>query len=513
VYVNVRHFCISILLIIPVVGSAQEWVARYNGPGNAYDAASAIAIDNADNVYVTGPSCGLGPWEDYATVKYDSFGAEQWVARYNGSFNYADIALAIALDTAGNVYVTGQSDGSGTWEDYATVKYDASGIEQWVARYNGPGNDYDAAYAIAVDNAGNVCVTGQSDASYTCDTSEDYATVSYDSVGVEQWVARYNGPGNSTDWASAIARDSLGCIYVTGGSTGSGTGFDYATVKYDASGVEQWVARYDGLVNGYDVAHAIAVDNGGYIYVTGYSVGSGTSEDYATVKYDSLGVEQWVARYNGPGNSTDWASAIAVDAAANIYITGRSEGSGTGYDYATVKYDSLGVEQWVARYNGPGSDWDLANAIAVDAAGSVYVTGYSVGSGTSEDYATIKYDSLGVEQWVMRYDAGLGDFAKDIAIGGEGNVFVTGKSWGPGNNDDYVTVKYSATAIQEDMATAVQEAYPCATIFSGPLRLPEGKRCRLFDITGRVVEPDKIAPGIYFVEIENKIVQKVVKIR
>lgn len=510
---SIQWLCVVFSIILPVFCLAQEWVARYNGPGNAYDAASAIAIDNAGNIYVTGPSCGLGPWEDYATVKYDSLGVEQWVARYNGPFNYADIALAIALDTAGNVYVTGQSDGAGTWEDYATIRYDASGVEQWVARYNGPGGDYDAAYAIAVDNAGNVYVTGQSDASYTCDTSEDYATVRYDSLGVEQWVARYNGPGNSTDLAMALVLDAAGNIYVTGGSTGSGTGFDYATVKYDASGVEQWVARYDGPVSGYDMAYAIAVDNAGYIYVTGYSVGSGTSEDYATVKYDSLGVEQWVVRYNGPGNSTDWASAIALDAAGNSYITGRSEGSGTGYDYATVKYDQSGMEQWATRYTGSGSGWDHANAIAVDAAGNVYVTGYSVGSGTSEDYTTIKYNYQGTEQWVMRYDAGLGDYANDLAIDGEGNIFVTGRSWGPSNNDDFATVKYSSTGIREGVANPVHKAYLGATIFRGPLQLPVGKECRVFDITGRVVESDKTHPGIYFIEIDGVVTQKVVKVR
>ncbi|UCG30906.1 MAG: SBBP repeat-containing protein [candidate division WOR-3 bacterium] len=510
---SIHWLCVVFNIILPIFCLAQEWVARYNGPGNAYDAASAIALDNAGNIYVTGPSCGLGPWEDYATVKYDSLGAEQWVARYNGPFNYADIAMAIALDTAGNVYVTGQSDGSGTWEDYATLRYNASGVEQWVARYNGPGNDYDAAYAITVDNAGNVYVTGQSDASYTCDTSEDYATVRYDSMGVEQWVARYNGPGNSSDLAMALVLDAAGSIYVTGGSTGSGTGFDYATVKYDASGVEQWVVRYNGPGNGTDWASAIVLDAAGNTYITGRSEDSGTGYDYATVKYDASGVEMWVVRYNGPGNGTDWASAIALDAAGNAYITGGSEGSGTDYDYATVKYDASGVEQWVARYNGPGSGWDLANAIAVDAGGNVYVTGYSVGSGTSEDYTTIKYDSLGVEQWVMRYDAGLGDFANDLTIDGEGNVFVTGRSWGTSNNDDFATVKYSLTGIQEDTATAVQKAYPCATIFRGCLPLPEDKKCRVFNIAGRLVEPDKIQPGIYFIEIDGVVTQKVVKVR
>ncbi|MCK4231962.1 SBBP repeat-containing protein, partial [candidate division WOR-3 bacterium] len=96
-------------------------------------------------------------------------------------------------------------------------------------------------------------------------------------------------------------------------------------------------------------------------------------------------------RYNGPGNGTDRAYSIAVDNSSNVYVTGCSKGSGTNMDYATVKYDSLGNELWVARYDAPGNGWDRPNSIAVDNSGNVYVTGFSKGSGTNMDYATIKY--------------------------------------------------------------------------------------------------------------------------
>jgi len=247
--------------------------------------------------------------------------AEAWVARYNGPGNSSDLAHALAVDGNGNVYVTGGTYGSGSSYDYATIKYDASGVEQWVARYNGPGDWSDVAYALAVDGSGNVYVTGTVGFRYS--ESSSYATIKYDASGVEQWVALYSGPVN-IDGAYALAVDSSGNVHVTGWSAGSGFRYDYATIKYDASGAQQWVARYDAPRNSDDYAYALAVDGSGNVYVAGGSIGSGTSNDYATIKYDASGSEQWVARYNGSGNADDYASALAVDAEGNVYVTGST---------------------------------------------------------------------------------------------------------------------------------------------------------------------------------------------
>jgi hypothetical protein len=228
-------------------------------------------------------------------------------------------------------------------------------------------------------------------------TLSDYATVKYDTNGNQLWVARYNGPGNRDDTATALAVDAAGNVYVTGASWGSGTVAGYATVKYDTNGNQLWVARYNGPGSG-DSATALAVDAAGNVYVTGRSSGSVAANfsDYATVKYDTNGNQLWVARYNLP-DSLSGATALALDAAGNVYVTGYSWGEGQAYlsDYATVKYDANGNELWVVRYNGPGNSLgysnDVAAALAVDPAGNVYVTGYSVGSEMDWDYATIKY--------------------------------------------------------------------------------------------------------------------------
>jgi uncharacterized delta-60 repeat protein len=462
---------------LSAVDVIEEWVARYDGPGNSDDYAKAMAVDASGNVYVTGHSRSDSSHYDYATAKYDSAGNQLWVARYNGPGNYNDNPKAIALDNHGNVYVTGHSYGDGTSSDYATIKYNSNGIEQWVARYNGSGNGNDIISAMALDADGNVYITGNS---YDIETFLDYTTIKYDGNGNQLWVVKYNGPGNYNDKARAIDLDTSGNVYVTGYSYGGSiTREDYTTVKYDSSGNQLWVARYCGPTgspySAYDVACAIIVDISGNAYVTGYSDGGETSYDYTTIMYDSEGVERWVARYNGSGNTYDYAQAIALDSLGGVYITGYSDNNRTRQDYATLKYDSSGKQLWVATYSGPTYHNDRAGGIEVDPSGNVYVTGYSYDSSTSLDYATVKYDSSGNELWVATYDGPVNlnepaddippdksddelfvptengletdcDYAYAIALDQKGNVYVTGGSYGNGTRYDYATIKYS----QED---------------------------------------------------------------
>ena len=267
----------------------------------------------------------------------------------------------------------------------------------------------------------------------------------------ESWVARYNGPGNGTDAARFIAVDNSGNVYITGVSEGLGNTFDYATIKYNSLGKQLWIARYDAE-GSEDKVYSMAVDNSGNVYVTGQTgyrlPDSSWNCDYATVKYDSSGNQLWAASYNGPGNYWDGARSLAVDNSGNVYITGFSEGLDSTFDYATIKYDSRGNELWVARYNGPGNGWDRASSLALDNSGNVYVTGESRGSGINFDYATVKYDSSGNQLWAARYN-GPGiislDVANSLALDNSGNVYVTGCSQRfLSKNSDYATVKYDS---------------------------------------------------------------------
>ena len=87
------------------------------------------------------------------------------------------------------------------------------------------------------------------------------------------------------------------------------------------------------------------------------------------------------------------------------------------------------------------------------------------------------------------------------------------ESFGAGGSDVWLIKTEPDQGVWEGKTTIVGNTWIGATIIQGPLLLPEGKKCRVFDITGRVVMPDKIEQGIYFVEVDAEIVQKVVKIR
>jgi hypothetical protein len=367
-----------------------QWVAEYNGPGNSDDYASALTVDNSGNVYVTGSSYGGADTEyDCAILKYSAAGVVQWVARYNGPGNGDDYCSKLAVDGAGNLYVAGTSAGEGTGSDYVTLKYDPTGVVQWEARYNSTGYEDDWAVDLAVDGSGNIYVTGSG---WAPGLGADYATVKYNAGGIPQWVARYDSPGNSYDYADGLAVDGWGNVYVTGYSWwGEGSDSDYATLKYDGAGVLQWVAPYNGPGDSNDYAVDVVVDGPGNVYVGGRSFLSRAEWDCAIVKYSAAGVVQWVAPYNGPGSGDDFFNKLALDGAGDLYVAGQSVREGTDSDYVTLKYDPTGVVQWEARYNGTGNEDDVAVDLAVDGSGNVYVTGGSRGSATGFDYATMKY--------------------------------------------------------------------------------------------------------------------------
>jgi hypothetical protein len=423
-------------------GGVALWTNRYNGPGNSLDWATSVAVDSNGHILVTGYSEGGASSYDYATVAYSNSGAPLWTNRYNGPpGNAADWAMALGVDSSGNSFVTGYSPGNGN--DYATVAYSSAGNPLWTNRYTGTGNNGDIAAAIAVDSSGNVFVTGYS---IVNGYNPDYTTVSYSNGGLPLWTVLYDGLGNGGDYAKAVAVDSNGNVFVTGQSW-NGTNGEYATLKYSGEGTRLWTRRYRGP--GDSSANAMAVDSGGNVFVTGDSRSSNALPfqlEYATVAYSGAGVALWTNRFHGPGNGDDNAQAIAMDIAGNVFVTGYSATTNPYlYDYATVAYSNGGAPLWTNRYSGHGNGKDYPPAIAVDGSGNVFVAG-SLNTDSGYDYVVVAYSGSGIALWTNSFD-GPGhahDIANRVAVDGSGNVFVTGGS-SSGTSYDYATIKYSSS--------------------------------------------------------------------
>jgi hypothetical protein len=177
----------------------------------------------------------------------------------------------------------------------------------------------------------------------------------------------------------------------------------------------QWDKRFNGPV-GSDRGNSITVDSSGNVYVTGRSIGTNTNYDYLTIKYNSDGDTLWWRRFNGAANKSDEPVTIKVDNQGNVYVTGKTERANGSFDIATIKYDSLGSIKWNSIYNGsiPTGD-DLAYNIEVDEFSNVYVVGSSFDHYVSSNYTKgiiIQYNYLGVQQWKAYY----GDFINKVLI-------------------------------------------------------------------------------------------------
>ncbi|MBW7927365.1 MAG: hypothetical protein H3C58_04585 [Fimbriimonadaceae bacterium] len=438
---------IAAILTTSVVQAQMSlgWTTRSNGPANGNDTARSVLVAPDGGAIVGGSSQGSGTGLDFWIVRYGPTGTVAWTYRYNGTGNGEDQIVAMGADNAGNIYAVGHSLGASTGFDFALVKLNASGGEQWVRRYSGTSTvGADLPRALHVEPATGVChVAG----SVSTLGSDNFAVIKVLANGSLAWDFHFDRAGLA-DSAAAVKTDAAGNVYATGYSTAS-TSRDMTTVKLTPGGGLDRLAYYNNpSLSAADEAFDLVADDQGRVTITGYSAQTSILEDMMTIRYDASFNTVWTARYNGTGGTNDAAYGIARDPYGNVIVVGESVGVNSGYDLVAVSYGPTGTQRYVSRYNGPGNREDVATAVAFDPVGNAFVAGYSFGSGTFLDFVLVKFDAALAQQYVFRYNGPVSadDAATSVAVDRFGRVAVTGWSNGSGSARDFATQMYGQSA-------------------------------------------------------------------
>jgi hypothetical protein len=318
-------------------------------------------IDGAGNICLTGSENS-----DLMLVKYNSQGTLLWKRNYDKL-----LGLDLFVTSDGNVYITGSKTDANV--NYCvTLKYSYEGTLLWVdSRTQG---DISYGQNIRADGNGNVFVLGEFD---NFDHSYPYILRYNSTTGqlltmvkvTDTYMVRCDG-------GLKMELDNNGNIYITAsGVFSNGGGSDILTAKYNTSGQVLWKKRFDGASSNIDEPRDLYVDPAsGLVYVCGRSWTSNLAGfDFITIKYLTTGVEQWHKIYNGSGSDTDYAQSISVDQTGSVYVTGRTQSGPAEFDITTIKYNLLGLTLWSTVYSA--SNRDLPVDMEIDDAGSLYITG------------------------------------------------------------------------------------------------------------------------------------------
>lgn len=426
----------SIAQVVPNI----DWVRYYSERAQISNVPSAI--DANSNVYITGYTYPTPSNADLTTVKYDALGNVVWVQHYNNG-GYDD-ANAITLDASSNVYVAGESDGTGTGRDLVVVKYDVNGNQLWASRYNGTANLNDVANAIVVDGSGNVFVTGRTT---VAGNTTNYVTIKFDASGVQQWVHLYNGTGNNNDESVGIDLSSNGRLYVTGSSKNASGNSDIVTIRINQNnGNQMWVKSINGSSNNNDKAYSLLAD-GNDVVVVGSQNNTITGDDYITFKYNgNNGNTIWQRTYDN-NNGSQTATSIVKDASNNYVVTGTSFNASV-VEYHTIMYNNAGALQWTNINNINQSYSSVTPKLAVDPiANHFYVCGEKTKN--NSDILVYQITPSGNKSWEETFNGAQNgpDAAVDLVVNTSGILYIAGASLNSNAKFDYTTIRISQTPV------------------------------------------------------------------
>ncbi len=445
----------------PSASPIPAWAGtkQFGVTGAAGTVLSGTKIDSSGNLFVCGYTAGAlagqtkvsdsGKNEVYV-IKHDSAGTVSWIRQLGVSGAYTAVSGACAVDSSGNAYVTGYTDGAidgqtktsgATKNDMFVTKYSSAGTKAWT-RQLGVSGAYNATpRGVAVDSSGNVFISGVTNGaldgqSKTSSSAayNDFFVTKYDSSGTKAWTRQLGVTSTNETISNGLVVDSSGNVFVAGytqgaidgqSEMGTGSASDLFITKYDTSGTKAWTRQF-GVAGAYSTfQYGVALDSSGNVLVSGITTGamdgqskiSNSSDwDSFVVKFDSSGTKLWNRQLGSAGAYTTYGKAVDVDSSGNIFVGGYTTGAVDGqtktsdaskFDLVVTKFDSSGTKAWTRQLGVTGANHTYLGGVVPDSSGNVIVGGFTAGAidgqtktsdATYMDSYLIKFSSDGTKQ-------------------------------------------------------------------------------------------------------------------
>jgi hypothetical protein len=408
------------------------WVTTVHGDGNAYDAATALAVSAGGSLFSCGYIYRDATGDDVTIARWDDapFG---WSKTWDGPAHRADTAADIAIAPSGPVYVTGTTQNAAGNNDILLLRYSQTGSLQWVRAWRGPNASWEAGLKVAVDRQGHVLVAGTRRAGATTGRIQ-MVILKYASNGTLLWshiVSRTDANLTLHDFCL----DGSDNAYLVGDA--SIRRLDGVIACYSPTGVQRWVRYYDDPVHARDSFSAVCASPGGGVYVAGVSGASLGASDGLLVRYSAAGVSTLTKRLGSGDGKREWLNDVAVDGRGRVAVCGSWQVADP--DTYVALLTSLGAVLWSHKYDGGYANADEAKVLTIDSLNRVCVASELRPDPDVHQWGVYAFSVGGTLRWHSQWPDPLTGVmsVRDIASYHASNVWVCGSDYvGPGTGGD-----------------------------------------------------------------------------
>ena len=471
----------------------EAWIHFWNGPSSSNDDGRLGVFDAEGSVYMVGTTRNTETtlaYEDFFVTKLNADGAVVWTRIFGEDYN--DIPAAAAMTPNGDIAILVANNG--IERKLVTLVLDTDGNTLWEDSrlVVGPASP-NITPDLVVDGDGNLTIAGVDQERMLVRRLSGAGTVIYDTYLPDLGIFK--------EIPTGLAVDAAGNTFVAGMVMGLDGDNAHGLFKLDPAGVHQWhhtdIGNFGGI---FEYAEVAVGPDGHPVMVSNPESNCGLFEERITKLDAATGAVLWMSVLNDEPCEVFVPTSMAMDEDGSIFVGSFGRVAGATNHMQVVKWSADGDLLWYNEYSPENTYSGKTVALELDAAGSVYATGYVTYGAQDTDFATLKYNAAGDLEWSQRWggDRGANDWPRDLAVSSTGKVAVFGLGFfGLPNNNDAVAVMYEPAGLAPVIPgppAADQSVHALLNPFSASTRIrfavgqSTDYKLSVFDVRGRRVK-------------------------